>query len=120
MGGGPRGDLHLLISVKPDALFERKGDDLYVDAEVELVHAMLGGEVAVPTPDGRKLVLTIPPETQNGRMFRLASKGMPHLRGEGGGNLYVRAKVLLPMGLSNDERKLFEQLARSRGVEVRS
>jgi len=120
IGGGPRGDLYLVISVKPDTVYERKGDDLYVDIEVELVKAMLGGEVPVPIPDGRKLVLTIPAETQNGRMFRLAGKGMPRLRAEGSGNLYARVKVLLPMRLSSEERALFEELARSRGVEVHS
>jgi len=116
IGGGPRGDLYLVISVRPDPAFERKGDDLYTDVEVELVKAMLGGEVPVPIPDGRKLILTIPPETQNNRMFRLAGKGMPRLRGEGNGNLYARVRVVLPMHLSSEERGLFEQLARSRGV----
>ena len=120
IGGGPRGDLFLVISVKPDPLFERKGDELYVDVEVELVTAMLGGEVAVPTPDGRKLLLTIPPETQNNRLFRLAGKGMPRLRGEGSGNLFARVKVLLPTQLTAEERALFEKLARSRGVEIHS
>ncbi len=108
-----------MISIKPDSTFERKGDDLYTDVEVELVKAMLGGEVLVPVPDGRKLILTIPPETQNDRTFRLAGKGMPHLRGEGSGNLYARVKVVLPMHLSQEERELFEKLARSRGVEAR-
>ena len=119
-GGGPRGDLFLVISVKPDPLFERKGDDLYSDIDVDLVTAILGGEVAVATPGGRKLVLTVPPETQNGRLFRLANKGMPRLRGEGNGNFFARVKVVLPMGLSDDERGLFEQLARSRGARVHS
>jgi DnaJ-class molecular chaperone len=120
IGGGPRGDLFLVISVKSDAHFERKGDDLYVDVDVELVKAMLGGEVAVPTPDGRRLLLTIPSETQNDRLFRLAGKGMPRLRGESNGNLYARVKVVLPMNLSDKERALFEKLARSRDVEARS
>jgi DnaJ-class molecular chaperone len=117
-GGGPRGDLYLVISVKPDALYERKGDDLYVDIEVDLVTAMLGGEVPVPTPDDRKLMLTIPPETQNGRLFRLANKGMPRLRDQGNGNLFARVKAILPMGLTSDERSLFEQLARTRGAKI--
>jgi len=120
IGGGPRGDLFLVISVKPDSVYERKGDDLYVDIDVDLVKAMLGGEVPVPLPDGRKLMLNIPPETQNGRMFRLAGKGMPHLRGQDNGNLFARVKVVLPMRLSLEERELFEKLARSRGVEVAS
>jgi DnaJ-class molecular chaperone len=117
IGGGSRGDLYLVINVKPDPKFERKGDDLYVDVDVDLVTMMLGGEVPVPTPDGRKLVLTIPPETQNRRLFRLAGKGMPHLRGEGSGNLYARVQVLLPSRLSGEERELFEKLARTRRVE---
>lgn len=120
IGGGPRGDLYLVISVKPDPLFERKGDDLSVDIEVDLVTAMLGGEVPVPLPDGRKLALTIPPETQNGRLFRLSGKGMPHLREEGQGTLFARVKVVLPMQLTHEERMLFEQLAhgRRRDAEV--
>ena len=120
IGGGPRGDLFLVISVKSDSIYERKGDDLYADIDVDLITAMLGGEVPVPAPDGRRLILTIPAETQNGRMFRLANKGMPRLRGDGNGNLFARVKVVLPMGLTDEERKLFEQLARSRGAEVHS
>ena len=123
IGGGPRGDLYLVISVKLDETFERKGDDLHTNVDVELVKAMLGGQVAVPTPDGRKLLLTIPSETQNGRQFRLTGKGMPHLRGEGSGNLYAHVNVMLPMHLSQEERELFEQLARirgSQGTEVHS
>ena len=118
IGGGPRGDLFLLVTVKPDPIFERKDDDLYVSVDVDLVKAMLGGEVAVPTPDGRKLLLTIPAETQNDRVIRLAGKGMPRLRAEGSGNLFARVKVVLPMQLTDEERALFEQLARRRGVEV--
>ncbi len=118
ISGGPRGDLFLVISVKSDPLYERRGDDLYSDIEVELVTAILGGEATVVTPDGRKLALTIPSETQNGRLFRLANKGMPHLRGEGSGNFFARIKVVLPMGLNDSERGLFEQLARSRKAGV--
>lgn len=120
IGGGPRGDLYLVITVKTDPTFERKGDDLYTDVDVELVKAMLGGEVPVPTPDGKRLMLTIPAETQNNRTFRLGGKGMPRLRGEGSGNLFARVRVVLPMQLSVEERALFEQLARGRGVEVHS
>jgi DnaJ-class molecular chaperone len=116
IGGGPRGDLFLVISVKPDPTFERKGDDLYEDVDVDLVTAMLGGEVVVPTLDGRRLMLTIPAETQNGRSFRLAGKGMPRLRGEGSGNLYARMRVVLPTHLTSKERELFEQFARGRDV----
>lgn len=119
-GGGPRGDLNLVISVRMEPAFERKGDDLFVDIDVDLVTAMLGGSVPVPTPDGRKLMLTVPPETQNGRIFRLTGKGMPRLRSEGSGTLFARVKVKLPMQLSVEERALFEKLAHSRKAEIHS
>ncbi len=118
IGGGPRGDLFLVISVKNDDEFERKGDDLYTDIDVDLIVAMLGGEVPLPLPDGRKLALTIPPETQNGRLFRLSGRGMPRLRGEGTGTLFARVKVVLPMQLTSEERGLFEELARGRGPQA--
>src|SRR5579871_304365 len=114
IGGGQRGDLFLVVTVKPDATFERKGDDLTVDVPTPLTMAILGGEVPVPTPDGKRLILTIPPETQNGQTFRLSGKGMPHLRGEGAGNLFARIQVQLPQHLSPRERQLFEELARLR------
>jgi DnaJ-class molecular chaperone len=81
---------------------------------------MLGGSVPVPTPDGRKLMLTIPPETQNGRLFRLSGKGMPRLRSEGSGTLFARVKVKLPMQLSPEERALFEKLSHTRNAEIHS
>ncbi len=112
--GGQRGDLFLVVSIKPDSAFERKGDDLTVDVSVPLTLAVLGGETPVPTPDGKRLILTIPPETQNGQSFRLSGKGMPHLRGQGAGNLFARIQVQLPQRLSSRERELFQELARLR------
>src|SRR5436305_8843627 len=94
-GAGPRGDLFLVIGVKPDPLFERRGDDLFSEIDVDLVTAILGGEVAVATPDGRKLVLTVPQETQNGRLFRLENKGMPRLLCECSGNFLDSVKVVM-------------------------
>lgn len=108
-GGGSKGDLYLLISVKPHAVFERQGDDLYVEVHVPLVDAILGGEVHVPTLTG-KLALKIPPETQNGRVFRLVGQGMPKLGVSGKGDLFAKVKVVLPTGLSGREKALFEEL----------
>jgi DnaJ-class molecular chaperone len=111
--GGRSGDLYLVTSVKPHRLFERKGDDLQVEVDVPLTVAVLGGEVQVPTPKG-KLALKIPPETQNGRAFRLAKQGMPHLGNSSQGDLLARVKVVLPTKLSKEEKKLFEQLGQLR------
>jgi molecular chaperone DnaJ len=108
--GGTPGDLYLIISVKPHSLFERKGDDIYVNVSVPLATAMLGGEVQVPTLKGTKLALRIPPETQNERIFRLTGQGMPHLGDTSRGDLLVTIKVILPAGLSLEEKALFGKL----------
>ncbi|MGB2695326.1 MAG: J domain-containing protein [Dehalococcoidia bacterium] len=109
IGGGAMGDLYLVVTVRPHARFERKGADLYTDVEVALTDAVLGAEVEVPTLTG-KVALTVPPLTQNGKVFRLANLGMPRLKGSGSGNLYARLKVRLPEELGEQEKALFEQL----------
>lgn len=107
--GGSRGDLYLVTSVRPHPRFERDGDDLRTQVEVSLTNAVLGGEVEVATLSGR-VMLKIPALTQNGKAFRLAGKGMPHLNGSGKGDLYAKVSVKLPEKLSEKERKLFEEL----------
>ncbi len=111
--GGSSGDLYLVISVKPHQLFERKGDDLYVEVAVPLTVVVLGGEVQVPALKGN-LALKIPPETQTGRTFRLAGQGMPHLGNSSRGDLLAKVSVLLPTKLTAEEKKLFEQFSRLR------
>ena len=106
---GRRGDLYLVISVRPHGRFQRKGDDLHTEVEVPLLDALLGGEVEVPTLKG-KAVLKIPSPTQNGRVFRLAGMGMPKLGASVHGDLFVRVKVALPAELSPQERELLEKL----------
>jgi len=110
-GVGPAGagDLYLVVSVRPHDRFERRGDDLYTEVEVPLTDAVLGGEVQVPTMTSR-VMLKVPPLTQNGRSFRLNGLGMPRLGGNGKGDLYARVKVALPQELSPEQRELFEKL----------
>jgi DnaJ-class molecular chaperone len=114
-GGASPGDLYLNVTVRPHYAFERKGDDLYVDAAVSVADAILGGEVKVPTLKGTMLALTIPAETQNGRVFRLAGQGMPKLNSNERGDLYARIKVILPTNLTERERELVRELKRLRG-----
>ncbi len=109
-GGGPNGDLYLVVAVKPDSRFERKGDDLYVDVPVELYDLVLGAEMRVPTMTG-DVTVTIPPGTQNNKLLRLGGKGMPKVKGSGFGDEYVRLIGRLPTALSARERELFEELA---------
>jgi molecular chaperone DnaJ len=108
--GGPAGDLYLNIAVSPHPLFERQEDDLTVSLPVPLTVAVLGGEVQVPTPKGIKLALKIPPETQNGRIFRLGGQGMPHLGKATRGDLLVKVNVILPTRLTEKQKELFKQL----------
>jgi molecular chaperone DnaJ len=111
--GGSSGDLYLVTSVKPHQLFQRKEDDLYVEVTAPFTVAVLGGEIEIPTLKG-KIALKIPPETQNGRIFRLAGQGMPHLGNSTRGDLLATIKVVLPINLSAEEKKLFEQLRQLR------
>ncbi|MBC7337907.1 MAG: J domain-containing protein, partial [Clostridia bacterium] len=114
IGGGPRGDLFLKIKVLPHPIFERKGDDLYCEVDVDLYTALLGGEVRVPTLEGH-VALRIPPETQAGRTFRLKGLGMPSLKNPSQrGDLYVKVRVKLPENLSDREKSLFRELANLR------
>jgi DnaJ-class molecular chaperone len=107
-GVGPGGgDVYLKVKVASHGLFTRKGDDLQSELPVTLREALLGGEVHVRTLGGRVL-LRIPPETQNGRTFRLAGKGLPKFRGDGKGDLYVKVRVVLPGGLSDDAKEAGE------------
>jgi molecular chaperone DnaJ len=107
--GGSKGDLYLVVRVLLHKLFERKGDDLYTEVPVPLATAILGGEVGLPTLNGN-LSLKIPPETQNGKVFRLAGKGMPQLGKDNYGNMFAKVNVVLPTNLTEEERRLFERL----------
>jgi len=113
--GGANGDLYLIISVKPHQAIERRGNDLYMDVEVPLTVAMLGGEVQVPTLKG-KLALKIPPETQNSRVFRLKGQGMPKLGDSKRGDMMAKARVILPEKLNMQEKELFQKLSELRPV----
>lgn len=109
---GQKNDLFLVIQVSDDPNFERKGNDLYTDIEVDLYRAVLGGEVAVKTMSG-DVVLTIPAGTQPGQSIRLTGRGMPHLKNtQTHGDLYARVKVKIPRKLNARQRELFEELSK--------
>ena len=101
-GKGPGGrDLVVVISVRPHGVFTRRGADLEREIPVTLSEALLGGDVPVSTLKGRVL-LTLPAGTQNGKTFRLSRQGMPRLKGDEPGDLYVRVRVVLPTHLSEE------------------
>jgi len=115
--GGPRGNLYVEVKVKPHKFFKRRQNDLLLDLNINIAQAVLGAEVEVPTLNG-KVKMTIPPATQPGRVFRLRGKGFPHLQGSGSGDELVIVNVSMPEHLSSEQRKLFEQLAKTMGTEV--
>jgi curved DNA-binding protein len=113
-GGGQSGDLYLVVAVQPDPRFERRGDDLHTQVRAPLATLMLGGEVRVPTPDGRTLALAIPQGTQDGRIFRLRGQGVPRLgKTDAKGDLHAEVHAQLPTNLSPRQRELFEEFARA-------
>lgn len=110
IGGGQPGDLYLIIQVEDDKQFRREGDDLYVDVNIDMFTALLGGEVEVPTL-GRPVRLRIPPGTQSGRKFRLSGKGMPVMRAtDKFGDLYVRVAITVPTQLTAEQKRMVEAL----------
>ena len=110
-GSGGAGDLYLKIKVAQSDTFQRSGDNLKVMVHLELLTAVLGGKLSVLTLSGN-VSLSIPAGTQGGRTFRLRGKGMPKLRNNSEfGDLMVTVAIQIPENLSDDEKKLYEQLA---------
>jgi molecular chaperone DnaJ len=107
--GGPTGDLYIFLSLRPHEFFQRDGADLYCKVPISMPVASLGGEVEVPTIDGKKARVTIPEGTQNGKQFRLKSKGMPVLRSSQFGDMYIQVSVETPVNLSRRQRELLRE-----------
>lgn len=102
-------DFDIVVEVRPDRRYRREGDDLYLDHEITYAQAALGAVVAVPTID-EEVKLRIQPGTQPGTLIRLHGKGVPHVRGGGRGDEYVRIQIKIPTHLSRRQRELLEEL----------
>jgi curved DNA-binding protein len=112
--GGKAGDLYLIIKVLPNDKFERDGDDLHMDASVDIFTAIAGGEIRIPALE-RPLTLTIPPRTNANQTFRLRGKGMPYLREPNKrGDMFARIKLVLPDALTEQEIGSITALAAAR------
>ncbi len=117
--GAPAGDLYVQVHVKEHPIFQRDGNNLYCEVPISFTSAALGGEVEVPTLEGR-VVLKIPPETQTGRMFRMRGKGVRSLRSGAEGDLLCKAVVETPVNLSDAQKDLLRQFEESlNGGEIR-
>lgn len=115
--GGPTGNLYVVVDVERHPIFQRRGDDILINLEINVAQAALGDEVTVPTVDG-DASLKIPAGTQSGTVFRLRDRGVPHLNGNGRGDQLVMTQVIVPTNLTDQQRELFEEMADSLGKAV--
>jgi molecular chaperone DnaJ len=110
--GGPPGDLFVQIRLKPHSLFKREQDDLYCEMPVSFATAVIGGELEVPTLDGRASI-KIPPGTQSEKLFRLRGKGVRNVRSGQTGDLYCRISVETPVNLTARQKELLQEFDHS-------
>lgn len=115
MRGGTPGDLYIFLSVKPHALFQREGRDLFCRVPIPLTTAALGGTIEVPTLGGARTRVTVPEGTQSGRQFRIKGRGMPDLRGQGqtAGDLFIHCVVETPVHLSRRQKELLREFEKA-------
>ncbi len=112
MNGGPPGDLYVQVRVKPHKLFRREGSDLHCEVPVSFATAALGGELEVPSLDGR-VKLKVPAETQTGKQFRVSGKGVKSVHGGAVGDLICRVVVETPINLTKEQKQLLRQFEES-------
>jgi molecular chaperone DnaJ len=108
--GGKNGDLIIRIFIKTNSSFQREGDDLFLNSEISISQAVLGGEIEIPTLSEKKLDLKIPSGTESGKIFRISEKGTPHFASNKRGDLYVRIKVSIPKKISKKQKELLKKL----------
>ena len=112
--GGPAGDLHITVTVRPHELFRREGNSVLCEAPITFVQAALGAEMEIPTIDG-KVKYTIPEGTQSGTVFRLRGKGIPNLNGKGRGDQFVTVYVETPRNLTGEQRDALKKFGETLG-----
>ncbi len=114
--GAPPGDLYIFLSVKPHRFFQREGANLHCRVPIPMTRAALGGSVEVPTIDGGRARVTVPPGTQSGHQFRLKGKGMSVLRSPARGDMIVQAVVETPVNLNKRQQELLREFEKTGGT----
>ncbi|MBM3521322.1 MAG: molecular chaperone DnaJ [Alphaproteobacteria bacterium] len=118
--GAPAGDLYIFLSVAPHRLFKRDGTDLHVRVPIPMTTAALGGTIEVPSVDGTRSRVTIPPGSQSGQAFRLRGKGMSALRSQQRGDLFVEAIVETPVNLTKRQQELLREFEKAGAADKTS
>ncbi|GAB4574501.1 MAG: molecular chaperone DnaJ [Rhodothalassiaceae bacterium] len=116
--GGPAGDLYIFVSIRPHALFEREGSDIYCRVPLPMTTAILGGEIDVPTIAGGRSRVRIPEGTQTGRRFRLRGKGMPVLGSAAHGDMIIETVIETPVNLTREQKERIRALAAELGEDT--
>lgn len=106
--GGPAGDVHVYVNVRPHQIFDRRGDDVWCELPITFAQAAMGAEVVVPTIDG-KVSYSVHEGTQPGDVFKLKGKGIPHINGRGRGDQYVKVTVEVPKNLTSKQKDILKQ-----------
>ena len=114
--GAESGDLYIFINVKNDKLFEREEENLFCNIPISITTAILGGRIDVPTIDGKKTRLKIPPGTQSETQFRFKSKGMSILRQNNRGDMYISVRVEIPVNLTNQQKSILKEFENEGGT----
>jgi molecular chaperone DnaJ len=117
IGGGPTGDLYVVMTIKEHPTFERQDNNLYTNVPITFTQAALGADIVVSTLEGEESI-HINESTQTGTVFRLKGRGMPILGGKGKGDLFITVNVVTPANLNREQRRLLEELAKFEGREV--
>jgi molecular chaperone DnaJ len=115
--GGPRGNLYVILAVEPHPVFQRRGDDILVELQVNIAQAALGSKIKVPTLEGEE-ELSVHSGTQSGKVIRLREKGVPHLRQNGRGDQLVLIRVATPTKLSQEQKQLLQELGKTLDSET--
>lgn len=118
VNGGPKGNMYVIVHVKPHRYFRRRNDDVVIDLAVNIAQASMGAEIQVPTLDGEEAI-SIPEGIQPGKVIKLRGKGIPHLNRNGRGDQLVVISVEVPRNLDDRQRELLSELAETLGTEVK-
>lgn len=113
--GAPPGDLYIEVNVRAHKLFKRDGNDIVLGLNLNVAQAALGAELRVPTVDGDSAALKVPAGTQNGKVFRIKNYGVPYMRGSGRGDMMVHVDVQVPTNLTEEQKRLLKEFARTLG-----
>jgi curved DNA-binding protein len=111
--GGPPGDLYIKSTLVNDPVFRLENHDLHLDREIKLTESLLGTKISVPTIDQKEFSLTIPPGTRHRTRLRMPNQGLPHMKSDKRGDLFVQILVQSPSKLTSEQEKLVAELART-------